>query len=176
MFSNSTRPRVHEADRCADDAAILATASRFVESCGPTDLILASSPVVTLTTDSAAALAASAQRHKTVTFVDSWHDFSGPQVYRDTHSGTLYYVESDGRHVASISRGGKLLWVRDPFKDAHLEPYRTDNPQIISIGEATWWGEGPPPKFRGSVIITYNSSQFGALNRSNGDFQFLGQN
>lgn len=123
-----------------------------------------------------AALAASAQGHKTVTFVDSWHDFPGPQVYRDTHSGTLYYVESDGRHVVAISRSGKLLWVRDPFKDAHLELYRTDNPQIISIGEATWWGEGSPPQFRGSVIITYNSTQFGALNPSNGDFQFLGQN
>ena len=123
-----------------------------------------------------APLAASAQKHKTITFVDSWHDFPGPQVYRDAHSGTLYYVESDGRHVAAISRDGKLLWVRDPFMDAHLEPYRTDNPQIISIGEATWWGEGPPSQFRGSVIITYNSSQFGALNRSNGDFQFLGQN
>jgi hypothetical protein len=123
-----------------------------------------------------APLAASAQKPKTTTFVDGWHDFPGPQVYRDAHSGTLYYVESDGRHVAAISRVGKLLWVRDPFMDAHLEPYRTDNPQIISIGEATWWGEGPPSKFRGYVIITYNSSQFGALNRSNGDFQFLGQN
>ena len=119
-------------------------------------------------------LSASAQ--KTITFVDGWHNFPGPQVYRDTHSGTLFYVESDGRHVASISKGGKLLWVRDPFKDANLEPYRTENPQIISIGQATWWGEGPSHKFRGWVIITYNSSQFGALNPSNGDFQFLGQN
>jgi hypothetical protein len=123
-----------------------------------------------------ASLTASAQKHKTITFVDGWHDFPGPQMYRDAHSATLYYVESDGRHVAAISRDGKLLWVRDPFMDAHLESYRTDNPQIISIGEATWWGEGPPSQFRGSVIITYNSSQFGALNRSNGDFQFLGQN
>jgi len=123
--------------------------------------------------------AASAHMHKTVTltFNDSWHEFPGPRVYRDAHSGTAYYVESDGRHVAAISKDGKLLWVRDPFKDAHLEPYRTENPQIISIGQATSWGEGPPlRKFRGWVIITYNSSQFGALNPNNGDFQILGQN
>src|SRR5215469_11722295 len=88
----------------------------------------------------AASLTASAQ--KTVTFIESWHDFPGPQVYRDVHTGTAFYVESDGRHVAAISRDGKLLWVRDPFKDAHLEPYRTDHAQIISIGPGTWWGEG----------------------------------
>jgi hypothetical protein len=112
---------------------------------------------------------------KTVTFVDSWHDFPGPQAYMDSHTGTTFYVESDGRHVAAISKNGKLLRVRDP-KDAHLEPYRTDHAQIISIGRGTWWGEGTPRKFRGWVVITYNSSQFGAMNPSTGDFHFLGQN
>jgi hypothetical protein len=122
-------------------------------------------------------LTASAQKTRTLTFNDSFHEFAGPQAYRDAHSGTVFYVESDGRHVAAISKRGKLLWVRDPFEDAQLEPYRTENAQIISIGEATWWGEGPPlRKFRGWVIITYNSSQFGGLNPSNGDFVFLGQN
>ncbi|MGD0478646.1 MAG: hypothetical protein ABSA42_00665 [Terracidiphilus sp.] len=123
-----------------------------------------------------APLSAFGQKQRTVTFIDSWHDFPGPQAYRDAHSGTLYYVESDGRHVAAISKQGKLQWVRDPFKDAHLEAYRTDNAQIISIGEATWWGEGPPSQFRGRVVITFNSSQFGALDPKNGDFVFLGQN
>ena len=114
---------------------------------------------------------------KKITFIDGWHDFPGPQVFRDAHSGAVYYTESDGRHVAAISKKGKLLWVRDPFKDANLDLYRTDHAQIISIGQATWWGEGPPSrKFRGWVVITFNSSQFGALNPSNGDFVFLGQN
>ena len=47
-------------------------------------------------------------------------DFPGPQVCKDPTTGTLLYVESDGRHVAAISRDGKLLWNKDPFKDAHL--------------------------------------------------------
>ena len=102
--------------------------------------------------------------------------FPGPQVYRDSTSGTTFYVESDGHHVAAISKEGKLLWVRDPFKDAKLEFYRTYTPQIVSIGKTTWWGEGPPTKVDPSIIITYNSSQFGALKISNGDFLFLGQN
>jgi len=113
-----------------------------------------------------------------ITFIDTPGIFPGPQVYKDTHSGTLLYIESDGRHVAGISADGKLLWNRDPFKDAHLKLYRTDKPQIVHIGEATAWGENPPSQFRSHefVVITFNSSQFGALNISNGDFKFLGQN
>jgi len=33
-------------------------------------------------------------------------DFPGPQVLKDQNSGTLLYVESDGRHVAAISPAG----------------------------------------------------------------------
>lgn len=60
--------------------------------------------------------------------------FPGPQVFKDPTSGTLLYVETDGRHVAAISGDGKLLWNRDPFKDARLPFYRTEKPQIVYIG------------------------------------------
>src|SRR6266699_2422949 len=60
--------------------------------------------------------------------------FLGPRVYKDPASGTLLYLETDGRHVAAISSRGKLLWIKDPFKDAHLSYYRTDKPQIVYIG------------------------------------------
>jgi hypothetical protein len=46
--------------------------------------------------------------------------FPGPQVYMDAKSGALLYVETDGRHVAPISRDGELVWNRDPFRDAIL--------------------------------------------------------
>jgi hypothetical protein len=93
--------------------------------------------------------------------------FPGPQVYRDSKSGTLLYVETDGRHVAAISRDGKLVWIRDPFTDAHLEFYRTEKPQIVYVGAAS--------KADGFVAISFNNSQFGLLRISNGDFRFLGQ-
>ena len=65
--------------------------------------------------------------------------FPGPQAYRDLKSGTLFYVETDGRHLEAISNGGKLLWVREPHEDAHVEYYRTDKPQIVYIGPAPKW-------------------------------------
>jgi hypothetical protein len=97
-------------------------------------------------------------------------DFRGPQVYKDPTSGTLLYVETDGRHVAAISCAGKLLWNRDPLTDAHLPFYRTDKPQIVYIGPDPARGE--PGKF---VAIAFNSSQFGVMRISDGEFRFRGQ-
>lgn len=102
-------------------------------------------------------------------------DFPGPQVYKDPTSGTLLYIETDGRHVAAISVQGKLLWNKDPFKDAHLPFYRTEKPQIVYIG--------PPSKFQhpagerpeSFVAISFNNSQFGLMRISNGEFLFSGQ-
>jgi hypothetical protein len=99
----------------------------------------------------------------------------GAQTYKDPHSGIILYVESDARHVSAISRTGKLLWTRDPFKDAKLELYRTKYPQIAHIGpEAkSVWVQGNPRDF---VNLGFNSSQFGLLRISDGEFFFGGQN
>ena len=102
-------------------------------------------------------------------------DFPGPQVYKDATSGTLLYVESDGRHVAAISRDGILLWNSDPFKDAHLPFYRTEKPQIVYIGPASKFHQPAGEKPERSVEISFNNSQFGLMRISNGEFHFSGQ-
>jgi hypothetical protein len=117
---------------------------------------------------------------ETTTYVTHYLEpFPGPQVYRDPHSSTTLYVESDGRHVAAISEEGKLLWNKDPYTDAHVPFYRTKTPQIIFIGPisksrppAGPWAGKDPDKF---VAITFTNSQFGLLRISNGEFKFLGQ-
>lgn len=99
----------------------------------------------------------------------------GAQAYKDPHSGVILYVESDARHISAISRTGKLLWTRDPFKDAHLELYRTKHPQIANMGAGpkAIWVKGDPRDF---VYIAFNSSQFGLLRITDGEFFFGGQN
>jgi hypothetical protein len=104
--------------------------------------------------------------------------FPGPQVYKDPHSTTTLYVETDGRHVAAISGDGRLLWNKDPFEDGHLRFYRTKNPKIVYIGPASQsrpdaepYAGRQPDNF---VAITFNNSQFGLLRISNGEFKFLG--
>jgi len=116
---------------------------------------------------------------ETITYVTHYLEpFPGPQVYKDPHSSTTLYVETDGRHVAAISGEGKLLWNKDPYTDGHLPFYRTKDPQIIFIGPVSKsrppagpWAGKEPDKF---VAITFNNSQFGLLRISNGEFKFLG--
>ena len=110
--------------------------------------------------------------------------FPGPQAYRDADSGIIFYVESDGRHVAAISPDGKVLWNREPMADAHLEryhigleSYRVKNPRIIFIGKeseqhAKRMEKGGSDKF---IVITCENSQFGDVDIKTGDFIFGGQ-
>jgi hypothetical protein len=102
-------------------------------------------------------------------------DFPGPQVYKDPTSGTLLYVESDGRHVAAISQDGKLLWNKDPYKDARLEYYRTEKPQIVYIGPVLKSQLARGEKRESFVGISFNNSQFGVMRISDGEFIFSGQ-
>lgn len=102
--------------------------------------------------------------------------FPGPQSYRDPATGIIFYVESDGLHVAAISKEGKILWVKDPFHDAKLSDYRTHNPQIVWIGKGSWWANGVRQKDVPAIEIIFNSSQFGAMKISDGDFQYQGRN
>lgn len=102
-------------------------------------------------------------------------DFPGPQVYKDPTSGTLLYIETDGRHVAAISVQGKLLWNKDPFKDAHLPFYRTEKPQIVYIGPPSKSHHPRGEKSESFVAISFNNSQFGLMRISNGEFLFSGQ-
>ena len=107
------------------------------------------------------------------TYVNSSQQFRGAQPFKDKESGIVFYVESDGRHVAAIDRDGKLLWNRDPFVEAKLEPYRSARPVITSIGAPlAWMTEERKGNF---ILINFNSSQTGLLSFEKGDFIFLGQ-
>ncbi len=103
---------------------------------------------------------------------------SNPRTFKDDRTGVLFYVESDGRHVAAINGGGTILWHKDPFVDAGLKPYRTARPVISYIGKPSDKGM-ETMKARGKkgpfIGLSYNSSQFGLLDVTTGEFTFLGQ-
>lgn len=54
-----------------------------------------------------------------------------PVVLNDPRSGLLLYVESDNRHMAAITRDGKILWHRNLFEGLKGAP-----PPYILPGEA----------------------------------------
>ncbi len=77
-----------------------------------------------------------ALKHDRPDYVDRDPTSAKPLVYRDGRTSITFYVESDGRHLAAIDGDGKLLWVRNPFEDRHLCPYRTGRP-VIGAMKAT---------------------------------------
>jgi hypothetical protein len=104
-------------------------------------------------------------------------------AYRDPRTGIAFYVESDGRHVGAIGPDGKLLWVRNPFEDAKMCPYRSARPVIASLKAAdTLAGLTDALKHRGFnpnhpfLWIAFDSSQSGLIDERTGDFLFEGQN
>lgn len=125
-----------------------------------------------------AVIATASDTSQTTTYIAHYLEpFHGPQAYKDTDSGVIFYVESDGRHVAAISPDGRVLWNRDPFADAHLEFYRTKTPHIVFIGKeseqhAQRMAKEGSGKF---VAIAYDNSQFGDLDIKTEDFISLGQ-
>ena len=117
-------------------------------------------------------LVAEAADRPVVTYLDSPRDFPGAQAFKDKESGITFYVESDGRHVAALNAEGKILWHRDPFVEAKLEPYRFERPVIVFIGQPHPTSiEDRKGKF---IAISFNSSQFGILDVATGNFTFLG--
>ena len=119
-------------------------------------------------------------------------DHAKPFSFVDRRSLITFYVESDGRHLAAIEPSGRLLWVRTPFEDARLCPIRSPRPIIAEIEVANvsqnyagnLFSEGAL-KFRSLGMddpthkylrIHFDSSQFGLLDESTGNFFPEGQN
>jgi hypothetical protein len=112
--------------------------------------------------------------------------------YVDPRTQITFYVESDGRHLAAIDSSGKLMWVRNPFEDSELCPYRSPRPVIdelktveVTKDEPNYLNKRTGRQFRSLGMadpshkflkLTFDSSQFGLLDESTGDFLELGNN
>jgi hypothetical protein len=112
------------------------------------------------------------------------HAITLPYIFKDVDTGITFEVEADGRHVSATDMYGALLWYRDPFADAHMEYYRTINPQIVSF---TVYKRKPSDDWTfvervlskkgvsAYIAIGFNSSQAGFMDMTTGDFHFTGQ-
>ena len=102
--------------------------------------------------------------------------FTGPSSYRDPASGAIFYVESDGMHLARIEKSGKLAWMVNPHSDARVPDYRELAPKIVHIGAPTaWMKRHLKVQARHSITMTFTNSQFGLVDMRTGTFKFLGQ-
>ena len=101
-------------------------------------------------------------------------------VFKDPRNSLSFYVESDGRHVAAFDSDGALLWVRNPYEDARLCPYRTPRPVIARL-ESRELTEVYAKRIgaiadHAYLSVQFDSSQFGVIDEGDGHFIFEGQN
>ena len=69
-----------------------------------------------------------------------------PFLLNDPRSGLMLYVESDGRHMAAITREGNILWQRDLFGDPNLERLFVPPPRIEGITNSSAEASEPSAK------------------------------
>jgi hypothetical protein len=107
-----------------------------------------------------------------------------PMSYKDPKTSITFYVESDGRHLVAIDSIGKLLWVRNPWEDSGAFcQYRTPRPVIDSLKQTELTEiDRANLKPRGAnlvhkfIALQFDSSQYGVVDESTGDFIPEGQN
>jgi hypothetical protein len=102
-----------------------------------------------------------------------------PMALADAHR--LFYFESDGQRVTALDRDGHILWSRNPVEEAGVQGFRQDGraqwPAIIAAGPPLAWMIDVMRR-RGAVgdylLITFNTKDFGLLDRHGGAFTPLG--
>ena len=113
--------------------------------------------------------------------------YRGPVAHADRATETLFYVESDGRHVSAVRFDGNVLWTRDLYSDvkrvvwsreesddeAELDRlFRGDvrDRKIVSIERAQAHGQA-----KVCLSITFTSGDFGVIDATSGTFIWLGR-
>jgi hypothetical protein len=113
--------------------------------------------------------------------------YRGPVAYADRATETLFYVESDGRHVSAVRFDGHVLWTRDLHSDAQRvlwsreqsddeaeldRLFRDDvrDRKIVSIEPTE-----PQDQAKVCLSITFSSGDFGVIDATSGRFIWLGR-
>jgi hypothetical protein len=97
-------------------------------------------------------------------------------TYVEPATGAIFYVESDGRHLAKLEKSGKIDWVEDPRAGSGLPDYRTADPKLVFIGAPQAWSVRHPRKVcRTYIEISFSNSQFGEVDVETGAFYPMGQ-
>jgi hypothetical protein len=99
-----------------------------------------------------------------------------PVTIIDSASGVLFSLDSAHIMISAQDSTGKILWKTDPWKDNHIQVYRTNRPLIVDFKFAkTNFDYNNVPKGTKVLWIVYINTQFGYLDLATGKFTWLGQ-
>lgn len=93
-------------------------------------------------------------------------------IITDSISHNTFILDSAGIYITAVSSSGKQLWKTDPWKDNHLDAYRTKRPIIVGFYFGNNYQRIPKKEV---IWIIYNNTQFGEIDKKTGVFTFNGQ-
>ena len=103
-----------------------------------------------------------------------------PLTYRSEKTGFIFYVESDGQHMAAMNKELKLLWHRNVIVDgAQAEIISGQPTRITELRKATdatvevAKGHGKSGEY---VFIGLDNKAAGLVDQNTGEFFWLGSN
>lgn len=79
----------------------------------------------------------------------------------------MLYVESDARHIAAITREGRLLWVHDFLSEGRV-PF-IPPPGIVGVKQAPWDSRALIAKSRIGTISVLSNCETGNADAMNGE-------
>jgi len=101
---------------------------------------------------------------------------------KDEKTGVLFYFESDGQHVSAIDKDGTVQWHKNPVEEAKLMGFSKEGktvwPTVCQAGPPLdWmvkamWDKGKKGEY---IAISFNTKDFGLLDKQTGEFTHMGR-
>jgi len=90
---------------------------------------------------------------------------------KDSISGNIFVLDSFHINIYALNLKGDTLWKTDPWKDNGIQEYRVKRPVInyFKLGYTRW------TDYKEAILICYNNSQFGSVDKTTGKFFLEGQ-
>jgi len=101
--------------------------------------------------------------------LDKWNPIEEYTLV-DNELKMKFVLDSLRINISAYNFSNKLVWKTDPCVDNKLMPYRLKRPRLIYYSLT---GNGQDDKE--FIWITYNTTQFGAIDRQTGKFYYMGK-
>jgi hypothetical protein len=97
-------------------------------------------------------------------------------ILSDSLTKVKFVLDTSHVYITAYISSGNILWKTDPWKDNHIEVYRTNRPVIVNMQFGINPGYPDIAKKGEKVIwIQYINTQAGFIDLKHGTFYFSGQ-
>jgi hypothetical protein len=91
-------------------------------------------------------------------------------VLVDTSTQIRFMLDSTKTIITAINKNGKILWTTNPQKDNRIK-FLLGSQNIVYL----YFLLADDPEYKGQIVIVYQNTLTGIINKKTGKFTFLGE-